>query len=38
MRRIFDIHCHVYPEKIASKASAAIGKFYDIDMNSERQL
>lgn len=33
MRRIFDIHCHVYPEKIASKASAAIGKFYDIDMN-----
>lgn len=32
MRRILDMHCHIYPEKIADKATKAIGDFYDIDM------
>lgn len=31
--RIFDSHVHIYPDKIASKASANVGKFYGIDMN-----
>ena len=26
--RIFDIHAHIYPDKIARKASASIGTFY----------
>ncbi|MBQ8410519.1 MAG: amidohydrolase family protein [Ruminiclostridium sp.] len=30
---IFDSHVHIYPEKIASKASDTIGKFYDIVMD-----
>lgn len=29
---IFDSHVHIYPEKIADKASDTIGKFYDIPM------
>lgn len=29
---IIDSHCHIYPEKIAKKAVAAIGNFYGIDM------
>lgn len=29
---IIDSHCHIYPEKIAEKAVAAIGDFYGIDM------
>ena len=33
MERIFDSHCHIYPEKIAAKAVDAIGKFYDIEMD-----
>ena len=32
MYRIFDVHAHIYPEKIARKASDAIGAFYDIPM------
>lgn len=27
--RIFDIHVHIYPDKIAQKASRSIGDFYD---------
>ena len=27
--RIFDIHVHIYPDKIAQKASESIGVFYD---------
>ena len=27
-----DSHCHIYPEKIASRAVAGIGDFYDIPM------
>ncbi len=30
---IIDAHAHIFPEKIAQKASVNIGKFYDIDMS-----
>lgn len=30
---IIDAHAHIYPEKIAEKATDAIGKFYDIEMD-----
>jgi predicted TIM-barrel fold metal-dependent hydrolase len=30
--KIIDMHSHIYPEKIAAKASEAIGKFYNLDM------
>lgn len=30
---IIDAHAHIYPEKIASKATETIGMFYDIEMN-----
>lgn len=33
MYRIFDAHTHIYPDKIAQKASNAIGEFYDIQMH-----
>lgn len=29
MRRIFDAHCHIYPDAIAQKAVAAVDTFYD---------
>ena len=29
---IIDSHCHVYPDKIASRAVEAIGQFYDLPM------
>lgn len=29
---IIDAHAHIYPDKIAEKATAAIGEFYDIKM------
>ncbi len=29
---IIDSHCHIYPDKIAQKAVAAIGDFYGIEM------
>ena len=29
---VIDAHCHIYPEKIASKAVESIGNFYDIPM------
>lgn len=28
--RIIDSHCHIYPDKIAEKASESTGKFYDL--------
>lgn len=31
--KIIDIHAHIYPQKIAEKASEAIGNFYDIPMS-----
>jgi predicted TIM-barrel fold metal-dependent hydrolase len=30
--KIIDVHCHVYPDKIATKAAESIGRFYQIDM------
>lgn len=33
MYRIFDAHTHIYPNKIAQKASDTIGAFYDIRMH-----
>lgn len=31
--KIFDAHCHIFPQKIAEKASVNIGKFYGLKMN-----
>ncbi|MDR1016524.1 MAG: amidohydrolase family protein [Coriobacteriales bacterium] len=33
--RIIDIHCHIYPEKIAAKAVAGVGAFYGMHMEGE---
>lgn len=33
MYPIIDCHCHIYPDKIAEKASESIGKFYDLPMS-----
>lgn len=33
MSFIIDAHAHIYPEKIATRASESIGAFYDIPMN-----
>lgn len=32
--KIIDAHCHIFPDKLAKKASQAIGDFYDIEMFS----
>ena len=32
---IIDGHAHVYPDKIASKASKAIGEFYGVEMAAD---
>ena len=31
--RIIDAHCHIFPDKIVSKAVQNIGKFYDLKMS-----
>lgn len=31
--KIFDFHVHIYPDKIAQKASETVGKFYEIKMS-----
>ena len=31
--KVIDAHCHIYPEKIASKAVDGIGAFYDLKMH-----
>lgn len=33
MYPIIDCHCHIYPDKIAEKATESIGKFYDLPMS-----
>lgn len=33
---IIDAHAHIYPEKIAEKATLAIGDFYDIKMRTDK--
>ena len=35
---IIDIHAHIYPDAIASKAAEGIGKFYDIPMCEDGTL
>lgn len=35
---VIDTHCHIYPDKIALKASKGIGSFYDIGMNFDGRL
>ena len=32
---IVDCHCHIYPEKVAARAVAGIGAFYDIPMSED---
>lgn len=36
--RIIDAHCHIYPDKIAEKASLSTGRFYDITMTYDGKL
>jgi hypothetical protein len=33
MQKVINAHCHIYPEKIASKAVMGIRDFYDLDMS-----
>lgn len=33
--KVIDIHAHIYPKKIADRASEAIGNFYDIPMSHD---
>lgn len=33
MKKAINAHCHIYPEKIASKAVKGIRDFYDLDMS-----
>lgn len=35
---IIDAHCHVYPDKIAAKASASTGGFYDMPMHADGSI
>lgn len=32
--RAADVHAHIYPGKIAEKATASVGRFYDIEMDA----
>ena len=38
MYPIIDCHCHIYPDKIAVKASQNTGAFYNMDMNYDGKL
>lgn len=38
MQKIVNAHCHIYPEKIASKAVIGIKDFYDLDMSLNGKL
>ena len=33
MQKVINAHCHIYPEKIASKAVEGIRDFYDLNMS-----
>lgn len=35
MSKIIDMHCHIFPEKIAIKAASAIGDFYGAPMRAD---
>lgn len=36
--RIIDAHCHIYPDKIAEKASLSTGAFYNIEMSYDGKV
>lgn len=36
--KIIDAHCHIYPDKIADKASANTGKFYGLHMDCDGKV
>ncbi len=38
MYPVIDCHCHIYPDKIALKASKSTGDFYDMPMNYDGTL
>ena len=38
MQKVINAHCHIYPEKIASKAVVGIRDFYDLDMSLNGKL
>ena len=38
MYKILDAHCHIYPDKIAEKATQNVGRFYDIDMHEDGKI
>ena len=38
MYKVFDAHCHIYPDKIAEKASESIGRFYDMPMRYDGKV
>lgn len=38
MYKIIDSHCHIYPDKIAEKASLNTGKFYNIPMELDGKV
>lgn len=38
MYPIIDCHCHIYPDKIAQKATEGIGKFYNLAMEYDGRL
>lgn len=35
---IIDAHCHIYPDKIAEKASQSTGRFYDLPMRYDGRV
>ena len=35
---IIDAHCHIYPDKIAEKASQSTGKFYDLPVEYDGRI
>jgi len=36
--RIIDSHCHIYPDKIAQKASDATGRFYELPASLDGKI
>jgi len=36
--KVIDAHCHIYPDKIALKASASTGNFYSISMSLDGKI
>lgn len=36
--KIFDVHCHVYPDAIAKRAADSIGEFYQLNMHMSGTL